>query len=417
MLAVKPRPQLYLAKLFSPLDGIRKLALAVSGGSDSLAMMHLVHEWARGIETPPQIIVISVDHGLRPEAVGECALVAAASNGLGFAHVTLHWDAPKPETGVQAKARRARYDLMSNWCLANQVPVLLTAHTADDQAETVVMRQQRTSSAKSLAGIWPERDWNGVRIMRPLLLLRRQELRDFLSERGVPWIDDPSNVDLRYERVRIREQLAGDVGAADLASKSLLNSFLYQASASEWVQNHVQVGDTGLLECSLDRFAILTLDVKDEVLGILLRSCGLNQLPDLRKRQALLTWLEDGKSKRRTLGGAVFAKRGPHALVGREPGRISDALVTIPSTGEVIWDGRFLVKGPVGSQVSAAQHFSQIPRRRDIPAFIDAGLPVISSGNEVLAAPFHGIGAKDACEFIGLKHVMTSWNYKSHTLC
>lgn len=417
MLAAKPQTVFDLTSIFARLDGVQRLALAVSGGSDSLAMMHLVNEWAHSVMQPPQIFIISVDHGLRPESAGECAQVSAWSKALNLAHVTLRWEGDKPKTGIQAKARRARYDLMSAWCLENQVLVLLTAHTADDQAETVVMRQQRTSSAKSLAGIWPERDWNGVRVMRPFLSLRRHELRNSLSERGVHWIDDPSNLDFRYERVRIREQLSGDVGAAKLASEALFKSFLHQASASEWIKNHVEVDDTGLLKFSFVRLELLNDEVKDEALGLLLKSCGPDQLPDLRKRQALLVWLVDGKSERRTLGGAVFAKRGAQVLVGREPGRISDDLVTIPPCGEVIWDRRFLVKGPVGAQVRAAQHFAQIPRRRDIPAFVNAGLPVICLENTVLAAPFHGIGAGVVCEFIGLKHVCKSWNYKPHTLC
>ena len=417
MLAVKPQTEFDLTNIFARLGGVQKLALAVSGGSDSLSMMYLVNEWARLRATPPEISIISVDHGLRPEAAGECAQVAALCKALCFAHVTLRWDGAKPETGVQAKARRARYDLMSAWCLDNHVPVLLTAHTVDDQAETVVMRQKRTSSAKSLAGIWPERDWNGVRILRPLLALRRQELRDYLVELGIEWIDDPSNVDVRYERVRIREYLAGDVAAAELASKSLLNSFLYQTAAFEWVQNYVEVAETGMLSLPLDRFQVQDGEVKDEVLGLVLRGCGLGLLPDLKKRQALLGWFADSKSKRRTLGGAVFAKRGGQVLIGREPGRISDDFVIIPFSGEVIWDKRFLVKGAVGAQVRASRHFDQIPRRRDIPAFIDAGLPVICSENAIIASPFHRIGIEVDCEFIGLKHVTKSWNYKVHPLC
>ncbi len=417
MLAVKPQSQFDLTKLFAKLDGVPRVALAVSGGSDSLAMMYLVDDWAKTCLHAPQLFIISVDHGLRPEAAGECALVAAWSKTLGLAHTTLRWEGAKPNSGVQAKARTARYDLMSTWCLENDVSVLLTAHTADDQAETVVMRQQRTSSAKSLSGIWPERDWKGVRILRPLLLLRRQELRDYVTQHGEQWIDDPSNVDMRYERVRIREQLAGNVEAAALASQFLLDSFLNQTSASEWLRDFVETAETGMLTFQLDQFAKLNVQARDEALGFLLRICGLELLPDLRKRKALLSWLEDEKGNRRTLGVAVFAKRGTQVLVGREPGRILDDVVVIPPQGEVKWDRRFLVRGPVGARVRAARHFAQVPRRRDIPAFVNAGLPVVCDENGVLAAPFHGIGAGVSCEFVGIKHLMTSWNYKLHTLC
>ena len=417
MLAVKPRTHFDLTNIFAQLVGVQKIGLAVSGGSDSLAMMHLVFEWAQNFSLPPEIFVLSVDHGLRPEAAGECAQVAGLSKSLGLAHVTLHWRGEKPKTGVQAKARKARYDLMSAWCLENQVPILLTAHTADDQAETVVMRQKRTTSVKSLAGIWPERDWNGVRVVRPLLSHRRQELRDYLSERGVEWIDDPSNSDLRYERVRIRAQLSGDVAAADLASEAMKRVMLDQANALAWFQSEVAISETSLLKIPVDQFSVLASDVKDEVLGLVFRCLGLAFLPDLQKRLALLDWLMTGKTNRRTLGGAVFAKRTTEVLVGREPGRISSEIFIIPESGELLWDGRFLLKGPIGAQVRAAGHFSQIPRRRDTPAFIDAGLPVVCAGNVVLAAPFHGIGAGVVCEYIGFKHIAKSWNYNRHTLC
>ena len=417
MLAVRPHTQFNLINIFARLVGAQKIALAVSGGSDSLAMMHMVQEWARGLAQAPKIFVISVDHGLRTQAAAECAQVAAWSKRLDLPHVTLHWHGDKPKTGVQAKARKARYDLMSAWCLENHIPILLTAHTIDDQAETVVMRQQRTTSVKSLAGIWPERDWNGVRILRPLLSLRRQELRDYLFECGAEWIDDPSNSDQRYERVRIREQLAGDVTAAGIAAEAMLATSFNQAGALEWVQREVVLDETSLIKIPLDRFGLAAAEVKDEILGLVLRILGLALLPDVKKRQALLGWLTSGESFRRTLGGAVFAKRANEVLVGREPGRIPDEGALIPESGQLLWDQRFLVRGPVGAQVRAAGHFSQVPRRRDIPAFIDAGLPVVCAGNVVLAAPFHSIGAGVHCEFIGFKHVAKSWNYNQHPLC
>ena len=409
MLAVKPQTAFDLEDFFGCLEGLSRIALAVSGGSDSLAMMHLVKAWADTCGQRPFITVLSVDHGLRLEAPEECARVARWCDDIGLPHVTLMWQEPKPRTGLQAKARQARYDLMTDWCLANDVPVLLTAHTADDQAETVVMRQSRTSSAKSLAGIWPERDWNGVRILRPLLSARRTELRNYLAAQHLPWIDDPSNVDRRFERVRVREQLAGDIGAAKIATISQRHVQDVEAVTEHWINSHLQIEETGLLRFSPKDFVELVHDVQDQILAALFHLSGITGLPDARKCRALSSWLSAAATGRRTLGGLVFAKRSRAVLVGREVTRISSDPAVLPQSGEMVWDGRFYVRGPAGATVRAAGEFNQIPRRRDIPAFLDAGLPVISLGRDVLAAPYHGIGAGVTCEFIGLKHKLWTW--------
>ncbi len=412
MLAVKPTDFSQFESLFSTLEGFERIALAVSGGSDSAAMLHLVQQWNAGRNFRTALTVLSVDHGLRAEAAKECMLVAAWCGALGLSHVTLKWTGEKPVTGLQAKARQARYDLLTEWCLANDVPVLLTAHTADDQAETVVMRRTRTSSLKSLAGIWPSRDWNGVRVMRPLLSARREELREFLLAQGLTWIDDPSNLDQRYERVRVRSQLEGNASAANSATDAQQQVAAVRDSASQWIKTHVDISELGLLCFPRAALSCFEADVSDEVLVGLFQISGANHLPELKQRQNLLTWMQDEQGVRRTLGGLVFAKRRDEILVAREPGRISAVPVTIPPSGEVIWDGRFQVKAPVGSEIKPASEFGEIPRRRDTPAFVDSGLPVVCHGKGILAAPFHGIGTGVSAEFIGLKHMLRTWNYK-----
>ena len=412
MLAVKPTDFSQFESLFSTLESFERIALAVSGGSDSTAMMHLVKQWNARRNFKTALTVLSVDHGLRTEAAGECVQVAAWCEALGLSHVTLKWTGEKPVTGLQAKARQARYDLMTEWCLAHYVPVLLTAHTADDQAETVVMRRTRTSSLKSLAGIWPSRDWNGVRVLRPLLSARREDLREFLLAQDLTWIDDPSNLDQRYERVRVRTQLDGNASAANSAIDAQQQVATVRDSALHWIRAHVNISELGLVCLPRVAFTSIEADLADEVLVGLLQISGANHLPELKQRQSLLTWIQDEKGVRRTLGGLVFAKRRDDILVAREPGRISAVPVTIPPSGEVIWDGRFLVKGPIGSEIKAAGEFEEIARRRDVPAFVDAGLPVVCHGKAILAAPFHSVGSGITAEFIALKHMLRTWNYK-----
>ena len=211
-------------KLFAALRGEQHIALAVSGGSDSMALLQLAAQWAKD---SVKISVLTVDHGLRPEAAAEANKVAAWCDSLVLDHHTLRWEGMKPKTGLQAKARTARYDLMGNWCKANGVKFLLTGHTLDDQAETVLMRQARTDTAESLAGIWETADWAGVKLFRPLLGQSRSDLRAYLKSLGQPWIDDPSNLDTRFERVRVRRSLADEtkpdqrkMELADIADKA-----------------------------------------------------------------------------------------------------------------------------------------------------------------------------------------------------
>ncbi len=179
------------------------LALAVSGGADSLALMKM---GAEGF--PGRVHVLSVDHGLRPEAAAECAMVARLAAGLGVPHTTLTL-ALAPGGNVQARAREARYAAMAAWCRANGVPLLLTAHHADDQAETLLMRLARGSGATGLSGIRARVTLDGVTVLRPLLGWRRAALGELVRKAGWTPVDDPSNRDPSFDRTRARALLAG----------------------------------------------------------------------------------------------------------------------------------------------------------------------------------------------------------------
>lgn len=186
--AISPDAVLSRGVLLPVLSGVTRIAVAVSGGSDSMALLRL----AALLPDGPEVIALTIDHGLRDGSRAEADQVARWCAGLGIPHHILAWAGAKPATGIQAKAREARYDLLTRWCTAHCVSVLLTAHTLDDQAETVLMRKRRTASAASLAAIWPERPWNGVRLLRPLLAVRREALRNFLRGLGQGWLEDPA---------------------------------------------------------------------------------------------------------------------------------------------------------------------------------------------------------------------------------
>ncbi len=185
------------------------VGLAVSGGSDSRALLHLAHGWASAHGRA--LRVLTVDHGLRPEAAAEAQQVAALCQSLGLPHQTLAWGSP---VARQSAARRARHALLATALRAEGGHLLLTGHTATDQAETVLMRARQGSGWYGLAGmrrlslspVWPEGE--GVWIARPLLGETRATLRTALEREGVAWIDDPSNTNPAFERVRVRRLLA-----------------------------------------------------------------------------------------------------------------------------------------------------------------------------------------------------------------
>lgn len=180
------------------------LALAVSGGPDSLALLWLA---ARAVGARARILTF--DHGLRPESAGEAETVAAIAAGLGLEHAILRPVAPLPRANIQAEARRARFAAMGAWCQGRDIGWLLTAHHADDQAETLLLRLARGAGLDGLSGIRPVRPLvPGVRLMRPLLAWTKAELAAIVTATGWPVADDPSNRDLHYDRTNARLLLA-----------------------------------------------------------------------------------------------------------------------------------------------------------------------------------------------------------------
>lgn len=272
------------------------IALAVSGGPDSMAMLLLA-----AAAFPGQVLAATVDHGLRPEAAGEAAMVAAVCAGLGVPHETLSPAAPIAGSSVQKQAREARYDALVSWAERHGAYPLLTAHHADDQAETLLMRLNRASGVAGLSGIRPWRFERNCLLLRPLLGWRRARLRMIAEAAGVPWVDDPSNADPRHDRTEVRmylaqqslldpaalAQSAAHLGEAEEALEALTRMF----EADRWS------GRKGLLRAA---------DLPREVQRRLVRRAvaetraahgiGTPPFSDATNIEALLDTLEAGKS-------------------------------------------------------------------------------------------------------------------------
>ena len=188
------------------------IAVAVSGGSDSLALMHLLRAFAEQRKSKPPV-VLTVDHGLRKSSAGDAKQVAVWAKQAGLKVQILKWTGAKPKSGIEAAARLARYRLMGEWLTRHGIATLFVGHTSDDQAETFLLRLARGSGLDGLAAMrasapWPVPGFADLVVARPLLGFRRSELRAHLKLRGHSWLEDPMNQDIAFDRVKIRKALA-----------------------------------------------------------------------------------------------------------------------------------------------------------------------------------------------------------------
>jgi tRNA(Ile)-lysidine synthase len=209
------------------------LAVAVSGGSDSLALMHLAAVWARQ-QSMPAPVVLTVDHGLSEGSGKTARQVVRWAKAAGLRAHILAWQGRKPKSGIEAAARAARYRLLGGWMTRHGIKTLCVGHTEDDQAETFLLRLARGSGLEGLAAMRPLAPWpvppSGTEkfaqlsVVRPLLGVGRARLRNHLEAIGQPWIDDPMNEDTAFDRVRIRK------AAAALAEAGLSTSRIAAAT-------------------------------------------------------------------------------------------------------------------------------------------------------------------------------------------
>lgn len=219
--------------LFADWKNAPAIVLAVSGGPDSIALMWLAARWRRALARGPDLIAVTVDHGLRPEAAREARDVKRMAQSLDLPHRTLRWTGAKPKTGLPAAARSARYHLLAQAARQSHATHILTAHTRDDQAETLLMRLLRGSGIAGLAAMARESERDGLLLARPFLDVSKAQLIATLNKAGIGFANDPTNLDRNFTRPRLREvmpALAAEGG--DARSLARLASRLARANAA-----------------------------------------------------------------------------------------------------------------------------------------------------------------------------------------
>jgi tRNA(Ile)-lysidine synthase len=204
-------------ELFADWKAAPALLLAVSGGPDSVALMWLVARWRRALSRGPRLVAVTVDHGLRAEAAREAREVKKLARTLDIEHRTMRWNGTKPSTGVPAAARAERYRLLAQAAHRAGARHILTAHTRDDQAETLLMRLLRGSGIAGLGAMAREAEREGAVLTRPFLNVPKSRLIATLNRAKIAYADDPTNRDPAFTRPRLRAllpQLATEGGDA-----------------------------------------------------------------------------------------------------------------------------------------------------------------------------------------------------------
>lgn len=360
------------------------LGLAVSGGGDSIALMHIAAEWASG----RRLMVATVDHGLRPESAGEAKQVNAAAKALGLNHVTLLWQRDTQAGNLMANARDARMRLLSGWAQRNNLPVIALGHTTDDQAETLLMRLMRGSGIDGLAGMAEHRSAFGVDWIRPMLEVRRAELRDWLIALDIGWIDDPSNDNDDFDRIRIRKAIA----TLEIEPEALARSATHIRDARDALSYYAAdaARDAIIRNGSLVLPRLPFRDAPSEICRrLLIAGCRWISGADYPPRRAAVVHAMQAVSigNRVTLDGSLIEPSGDRLHFYREP---AAALRAGPST-ESLWDNRWRVTGLQPGQHVAALGIAPLTNldwraaglRRDEAA----ASPAIWEGSRLIAVP------------------------------
>jgi len=394
-----------------PFERAPRLAVAVSGGSDSLALALLAASWARG--RGGDVVALTVDHRLRPGSAAEAEQAGRWLAAWGVEHHILAWLESDAGPGLQAAARAARYGLLTGWCRDHHILHLLLGHQRDDQAETLMLRLARGSGVDGLAAMAPCAAHNDVQLLRPLLDSPREALRDYLREQGQDWIEDPSNEAERFDRVRWRKFLAEErIPAERLALTARQLGRARQALETEsaaLAAEAVTARGSGYAELDPALLAAAPDEVALRLLAALARTIGGGAFPPrLDGLERMLDALRTGLDRRRTFAGCVFAPRKEDGvLVYREAAKMAPPIV-LQAGRDGLWDNRFSVRlaegqgegdgdgdgdgqgqvmtwGALG--VDAARDFREAAEMRGIPRAVLPTLPALMDKRGILAVP------------------------------
>ena len=380
-----------------------RVGVAVSGGGDSMALLHLMHQMCSLHNIT--LRAVTVDHGLRAGSDGEAQMVHRFCAGLGISHDTLHWQDWDGTGNLQSAARDARYRLMSEWARTHRIDTIALGHTADDQAETVLMRLARQSGVDGLAAMAARKTRAGLTWVRPLLGASREDLRSHLRDSGITWAEDPSNEDLSYDRIKVRKALEvlAPLGIGVQGLAAVASSMAEARSALDWqtftAARDAAVVDAGAVVICERKLRIMPVEIQRRLLVHAIGWISGAKYPPRRGAIAnLMTALRDGQAG--TLDGCHVCRAQGKVWIFRELNAVRD--VAVPH--DALWDGRWRVS-PADAQEDTEDTtlralgpdgLLQVPdwRATGRPHVMLLSTPAVWKGDRLVAAPLAAMGQK-----------------------
>ncbi|MEM9010359.1 MAG: tRNA lysidine(34) synthetase TilS [Pseudomonadota bacterium] len=376
------------------------LGIALSGGGDSMALLHLAREWGEAHGHPVE--AVTVDHALRPDSAAEAEGAAAAATALGVPHRTVRLSDPRPTTGnLQAWARGQRRAAIAAWAETRGIGHVALGHTEDDQAETFLLNLARGSGVDGLSAMAKRHEAEGLVWLRPLLQVRRATLRAFLRARGATWVEDPSNDDPRFDRIRLRQALPM-LEELGLTAPRLASTASTMARARQVLDDATRdlaaaclAFQAGAAQLRTAPYAGAPAETRRRLLAAALSLVAAQpykpRLADLERLDARIMVGGGG-----TLHGAVVAGTANGALIHRESAAIAAPMPWQPGT---LWDGRWCLappdEPPEAATIGALGHdLVHCPdwRTAGLPQEVLRTTPAIRVAETLVAAPLAGLG-------------------------
>ena len=366
---------------------VTQLGVAVSGGSDSMALLALLQA------TDIPLKIVTVDHGLRPEAKSEAAQVARYCAAQNLPHTVLTWGEWDGQGNLQAQARAARYRLLADWAQAENIADIALGHTADDNTETFIMGLTRGAGLDGLSGMRPRFSRDQITFHRPLLTTSRETLRDLLRTQNIQWSDDPSNDDPSFDRIRIRTAL-NDLGIEAAQFGKVIDNLSHTRAALEqlthdWAAAHLTFDHADIL-APTSELAALNPELRRRLTGHILRFIANRDYPP---RSEKLMPLVRAAAPNGTVHGCLITQDAHHTRFARE----AAALDNMVSKTTELWDGRWRLDGPHSDDLKLYKlgyeglKMTPFCTKPPLPRASLAASPAIWNGAELVAAPLAGL--------------------------